>query len=167
MSQASVPELVATVPQVGRVEWIGVRTAKRGRVEAVEATDALEGLGLRGDYREQATANPDAKRHVTLIQSEHLPVVAALVGVDEVAPSATRRNIVVSGIPLIALKGLTFAIGDAVLEGTGECHPCSRMEQNIGVGGYQAMRGHGGLTARIVRGGRIAVADEVRVIDQD
>jgi MOSC domain-containing protein YiiM len=65
------------------------------------------------------------------------------------------------GINLLALKGRRFQIGEAVLEGSGLCHPCSRMEEALGHGGYNAMRGHGGLTTRIVRSGRIALGDPV------
>ena len=92
-------------------------------------------------------------------QAEHLPVVAALAGLPDVSPMTLRRNLVVSGLPLVALKGRRFRIGEVVLEGTGPCDPCSRMEDALGPGGYNAMRGHGGLCARIVSGGRIAVGD--------
>ena len=94
--------------------------------------------------------------------AEHLPVIAALAGLDEVSPAQLRRNIAVRGIPLLALKDRRFQIGEVILEGTGECHPCSRMEETLGEGGYNAVRGHGGLTARVIRGGVIRLGDEVR-----
>lgn len=96
---------------------------------------------------------------MTLIQAEHLPVIAALCGRAEVTPEALRRNLVISGLPLLALKDARFQIGEVILEGTGECHPCSRMEETLGEGGYNAVRGHGGLTARVIRGGLIREGD--------
>ena len=76
-------------------------------------------------------------------------------------PATLRRNLVVSGLPLVALKGRRFRIGEAVFEGTGDCDPCSRMEAALGPGGYNAMRGHGGLCARVLQGGRISLGDDV------
>lgn len=76
----------------------------------------------------------------------------------------TRRNILVSGINLLSLKGKQFQIGDAVFEYSGECHPCSRMEEALGKGGYNAMRGHGGITARVINSGSLKVTDAVEVL---
>lgn len=147
--------LMATLPRPGRVQWIGLRTARDVPMREVVAAEAVAGKGLLGDRY----ASASGKRGITLIQAEHLPAIAALAGLQSVVPATLRRNLVVSGLPLVALKGRRFRIGGAVFEGTGDCDPCSRMEAALGPGGYNAMRGLGGLCARIVSGGRIAVGD--------
>jgi MOSC domain-containing protein YiiM len=78
-----------------------------------------------------------------------------------------RRNLVVSGVNLLALKGRRFLVGEAMLEGTGPCHPCSRMEEALGPGGLNAMRGHGGLNARVLQGGLIRLGAAVWVLGPD
>jgi MOSC domain-containing protein YiiM len=147
--------MMATLPRAGRVEWIGLRTRRDGPMHVVDAVDAVSGKGLVGDRY----AGGSGKRGITLIQAEHLPAIAALAGRAAVDPALLRRNVVVSGLPLVALKGRRFRLGGVLLEGTGDCDPCSRMEEALGPGGFNAMRGHGGLCARIVEGGRIALGD--------
>ena len=149
--------LMATLPRPGRVQWIGLRPAREVPMREVAVAEAVTGKGLVGDRY----ASGSGKRGLTLIQAEHLPAIAALSGHAVVEPSLLRRNVVVSGIPLVALKGRRFRIGEALFEGTGDCDPCSRMEAALGPGGYNAMRGHGGLCARIVAGGRFSVGDPV------
>jgi len=151
--------LLATLPQRGRVDWIGLRPARDVEMREVDAIEAITGKGLLGDRYVSASG----KRGITLLQAEHLPAIAALSGHDAVAASLLRRNVVVSGIPLIALKDREFQIGDLILQGTGPCDPCSRMETALGAGGYNAMRGHGGICARIVRGGVLRIGDVVHV----
>jgi MOSC domain-containing protein YiiM len=127
-------------------------------VRVVAEAMAKAGLGLVGDHYK---SGGKGTRQVTLTQAEHLPVIAALLGCRGLDPGMLRRNLVVSGINLLALNGMRFRIGSALLEGTGLCHPCSRMEEVLGEGGYNAMRGHGGLTARILEGGVLRLDDPV------
>lgn len=148
----------APVAGPGRLEWIGLRPRRRAPLVAVEEASAEIGRGLAGD---RVFDTGSDKRQVTLVQAEHLAAVAALAGTPSVAPEQLRRNLLVSGINLQALKNRRFRIGAALLEGTGDCHPCSRMEENLGRGGYQAMRGHGGITARVLESGVIRVGDPV------
>lgn len=160
----STRDLVDAIPQVGRLAWIGLRPERGAPVRAVASATALAGVGLEGDHRTVGRApSATSTRQVTLFQAEHLPVVGALAGAD-VGPEDTRRNLLVAGINLSSLRGRRFAIGDVELEATGDCHPCSRMETTIGPGGFQAMRGHGGFTARILTGGRLRVGDAVRAL---
>ncbi len=149
--------LMATLPRAGRVQWIGLRPKRDVVMREVDEAMAATGLGLEGDRY----ASGSGKRGITLIQAEHLPVIAALAGIDRVQPATLRRNVVVSGLPLVALKGRRFRVGEVLLEGTDDCDPCSRMEAALGPGGYNAMRGHGGLCARILEGGRLRIGDAV------
>ena len=157
--ELTLAELLATLPQTGRVVWIGVRPARRASVTAVDAVEAIAGQGLAGDHYAH-----DGNRQVTLIQAEHLAAVAAFVGRPTLDAAVIRRNIVVAALNLLALKGRRFRVGGALLEATGPCEPCSRMEEALGPGGYNAMRGHGGITARVVAGGPIRVGDAVAAI---
>ena len=118
--------------------------------------------GLQGDHY----SRDSGKRQVTLIQAESLAAIASHLGLETLAPERLRRNLVTRGINLLALKDRKFRIGDALLEMTGECHPCSRLEETLGVGGYNATRGFGGMTAKILARGRINVGESVVRIDE-
>ncbi len=162
MSKAEpiVKELLQTIPQVGTVTGIFLRPERREM--PVETKEVLAGEnGLVGDHFSSSYSD---KRQVTLIQQEHLDAVFAIMGLPNVDPRLTRRNIVVKGINLLALKDKKFQIGDAILETTGECYPCSRMEENLGVGGYNTMRGHGGITARVIKPGFIRTNSKVKMV---
>ena len=153
--QLLISELINRHAQSGVVRWVGVRPARKAEMISVEQ-GAIGDAGLEGDHR----AKP-GKRAVTLIQWEHFAVMASLLGVKAVAPETLRRNIVVSGINLLGLRNRRFRIGSVVLDGSGLCAPCSRMETALGSGGYSAVRGHGGITASVVEGGMVCVGDHV------
>ncbi|MHC8385435.1 MOSC domain-containing protein [Pseudomonas sp. LB3P14] len=156
-------ELIAEVPQQGQVRWIGVRPQSRSQMLELDAVEARLEAGLTGDHARPGARNA---RQVTLIQWEHLAVINALMGrpVDQpVLAHDLRRNLVISGINLFSLKGRRFKIGQAIFETTGWCQPCARLENNLGPGTFQAVRGHGGITARVLQSGIIRLDDTVSV----
>lgn len=121
-------KLFSTMPQVGKVNWLGIRSARRAELEEVTEVLVTEESGLEGDHY----IGSSGKRQITLIQNEHLDVVASIMKIAKISPELVRRNIVVSGLNLLALKANKFQIGEEViLETTGLCHPCSRMEENL------------------------------------
>ena len=153
----SLSDLIARFPYRGEVAWIGRRPARRANIIPCKGVTVLAGGGLEGDHYRGRSGS----RGVTLVQAEHLAVLGALLRRDPIDPALLRRNLVVSGVNLAALKGRRFRIGTAVLEGTGPCPPCSRMEEALGPGGYNAMRGHAGLNARVVTGGIVRLGDAI------
>lgn len=155
--------LMTTFPIPGRLDWIGVRPGRKVPMVALAEVLAVAGRGLDGDRYRSASG----KRAVTLIQAEHLAVIGAMLQQRAPEPAQLRRNLVVSGINIAALKGMRFQIGEAVLVGTGFCHPCSRMEEVLGPGGYNAVRGHGGLTARIIESGVMRCGDGLVLLGRD
>lgn len=152
----SIKSLTQQFPRPGKLTWIGLRPARNQTMIQVDEAVADPNQGLIGDRYNGRSG----KRHVTLFQQEHLAVIAALTS-KRVSAEMLRRNLLVSGINLLALKGQYFSIGEVTFRATGPCHPCSQMEAVLGVGGYNAMRGHGGLTAQIITSGRIKINDSV------
>ncbi len=157
-------KLMNTMPQQGKVTWIGVRPKRKAPLLSVDNVEAITLKGLQGDH---FSGSATSKRQVTLIQQEHIDLVSSVMQLDTLTPGMLRRNIAVKGINLLALKDRKFWVGDVLLEYTGECHPCSRMEEIMGPGGYNAMRGHGGITARILKGGAIGLNATVSMAEEN
>ena len=154
-------DVLRIIPQKGKVEWIGIRSKKKEELSVVESVKVEKETGLGGDYFKGSSSS---KRQVTLIQQEHLNKVSSILGKKRIDPKLTRRNIVVSGINLLSLKHHQFRIVYVTLETTGICAPCRRMEENLGAGGYNAMRGHEGITATVIEEGKIKLGDTLELI---
>jgi MOSC domain-containing protein YiiM len=135
-----------------------VRPGRREPLRSLSSANLAAASGIEGDHYRTTR---DGARQVTLIAAEDIAAIASFLGEREIPFGRLRRNLVTRGINLSALKGRRFRVGAALLEATGECAPCSRMEQEFGTGGYNAVRGHGGITARILEGGAIRVGDIV------
>jgi MOSC domain-containing protein YiiM len=167
----SLQELSQHFSTEGRIEAIVLRPGRKKPAVMVSEVEAVPGYGLIGDRRadKDRTGTP-RKREITLIQAEHLPLIAHWGGLESLSPLQLRRNLVVSGINLLSMRSpfpnlpLCWQIGEqAQIEITGPCDPCSRMELDLGEGVYNAMRGHGGVTGLVRVGGLIRVGDRVRL----
>ena len=144
----------------GQLEWIGLRPGRKIPMQIEQQADALATLGLKGDRRCQGT--PGSARQVTIISVEYIHMIQRLLQRKDIAPEQLRRNLVVSGINLTALRHQRFKIGEhAVFAATALCHPCRRMELALGKGGVAAMLGHGGLCAKVLQSGTINIGDPI------
>ena len=150
-------------PHHGRVEWIGIRPEKSSPLIACKTVEACANFGLIGDY---TSLTRGGKRQVTLFQAEYLPVAISLLRDESLAYENFRRNIVVSGLNLNILVNEQLTIGEALIEISGLCHPCAKLERELGTGAYNALSGHGGITAKIVQTGQIHVGDAVEVVQR-
>ena len=151
-------------PRPGKIDWIGIRTGQGKEILPVDSAELILDHGIAGDKAGQIIGS---KRQVTLIQAEYLPVMQSLLNKDEITPALLRRNIVVSGINLSILRGLKLKIANTVIEITGNCAPCYKMEQALGFGAFNAMRNHGGINAMVKKGGMIRIGDEVHVCKEE
>jgi len=158
-SQARLLDKLCANIAPGKLEWIGLRTERRGEVAVVGHAEAVIGLGLVGDHRMKKT--PGSARQVTLISSEYLEAICRHTGHASIDPRLLRRNLVISGMNMNLLRYQRLQIGNVILETNALCHPCSRMDEALGKGGTAAMFGHGGLCAKVIQSGTFSVGDVV------
>ena len=142
----------------GSIVSIQLCVGHRDPMNVVESARMLEDYGIEGD-RHAVSEGARTKRQVLLIDQETLDNF-------ELNPGQVRENITTSGIDLHSLsEGQRLAIGDeAVVEITGHCAPCGRMDE-IREGYSTALEGHRGMLASVIRGGEIAVGHAVKESD--
>ncbi|HEY1107546.1 MAG TPA: molybdenum cofactor biosysynthesis protein [Opitutaceae bacterium] len=111
----------------------------------------VAGRGVEGDrffdYR------PDYPGQITFFAAEVFDELRLALGVPAVTPAALRRNVLVRGIDVRALIDCEFAVQGVWFRGACECKPCYWMNQAIGPGAEDWLRGRGGLRARILSNG--------------
>lgn len=140
-----------------------MRGSSREPARTIPATLALSRVGLADDRLGRRGVSELSTRQVTLIQADHPGVVAHLARVDEVNPLGLRRNLVVSGINLLAHEDCQAPGGEC---STGKRRTLSRLFAP-GRGHWTrrpraAMRGHGGMTPCVLVSGPINVDDIVK-----
>lgn len=119
---------------------------------AADHLECVAGRGIRGDrffdYK------PDYKGQITFFAMETLDVLARELGLADVRPEFTRRNVFTRGADLNALVGVEFEIQSVRFAGTEECRPCYWMNNAFRDGRVEEwLKGRGGLRARILTDG--------------
>jgi len=151
----------------GELLAIGVASEAKSPLVAVEAAVITE-KGIAGDrYSTGKGAGQRGKikdeQHVTLISAEAIAAACEESGLP-ITHLLTRRNLLVSGVPLADLISKYFRVGEVVLFGFEDCAPCGYLEKMTFPFIKQALKNRGGLRAVVVSGGTIRVGDEVRAV---
>ena len=82
------------------------------------------------------------------------------------AAGEVRENVTTSGLDLSELqRGRRLSVGEVELEVTGECTPCSRMDE-ISPGLQERSEGRRGILATVRLTGSVSVGDGVRVLEE-
>lgn len=158
-SQAKLLDKLCANIAPGKLDWIGLRSERRGEVLVVDQAEAVVGLGLVGDHRMKKT--PGSARQLTLISHEYIEAICRHTGHSSIDPRLLRRNLVISGMNMNLLRYQRLQIGEVILETNALCHPCSRMDEALGAGGTAAMFGYGGLCAKVIQGGVMRLGEAV------
>ena len=149
----------------GVVEGIFVTGEGSAPMKRVEEVRTVEGCGIEGDRYCEGTGfwtRYGDVCEVTLIESEDLDYIENELGIA-VKNGEHRRNIVTSGIRLVDLRRKRFRIGETVLEYDRPRPPCRHVQDLSEPGMTRALKGRGGICARVVEAGRIRVRDAIEV----
>ena len=139
----------------GLVEAIFIARERSAPTHARESVRAVPGRGLEGD-RHFGRPNHD----LTLIEAEAVEALASDHGID-LGLGEPRRQVVTRGISLNEMVGKRFSVGGVECEGEELCHPCRHMEKLTEPGVLKGLVNRGGLCARVLNEGEIAVGDPV------
>ena len=138
-----------------------------GEMKSVQAATALEGCGLKGDRYCGGTGHWSRFGRVcevTFIAAEDLDDIERGTGVG-VKYGEHRRNVVTRGISLKTLRrGERFRVGEVAFEYRGPRSVCRYIERLTEPGMTQALKGRGGICARVIENGTIRVDDEIEVV---
>lgn len=133
-------------------------------MQSRERLRIVAGSGVEGDRyaagRGHWSYEPRYVSEVTFIEREVLERVGAELGAP-FAPHESRRNVVTEGVRLQELVGARFTVGGATFLGERPCEPCRYLDELLGKPVRALLGVDGGLRARIVADGEIAVGDSI------
>ena len=136
----------------------------RGPIEVLDRVGVSIDDGVAGNGRGKVDPGKPGRRQISLIEQESWDAALALLGL-ELPWHVRRANLLVAGLRLPRAEGAIIAIGESLrLMVTCECDPCSRMDE-IAPGLREALLPdwRGGVLARVIAGGEIALGDAIRI----
>jgi MOSC domain-containing protein YiiM len=118
----------------------------------MKTVECVAGRGIRGDR--YFDFKEDHKGQITFFSKEVLDALESELGLQEAQPTATRRNVIVSGIDLNSLIGQEFEIQGVRFAGVEECRPCYWMNRAFDNAQVETwLKNRGGLRARVLTDG--------------
>lgn len=117
----------------------------------VESVECVTDRGIQGDRFFGFKEN--YKGQITFFAHEVCERLGEQFQMMGVEPSVFRRNVITKGLDLNTLIGTEFELQGIRFYGTEECRPCYWMDQAVGPGAEEAMKGNGGLRAQILSDG--------------
>jgi MOSC domain-containing protein YiiM len=151
----------------GFVEGVFLAPEAGTEMQSVQAATALEGCGLEGDRYCAGSGHWSRFGRVcevTFIAAEDLHNIERETGVG-VKQGEHRRNVVSRGISLKAFRrGERFRVGEVAFEYRGPRSVCRYIERLTEPGMTQALKGRGGICARVIENGTLRVGDEIEVV---
>jgi MOSC domain-containing protein YiiM len=149
----------------GVVDEIFMTATGSAQMERVEEVRTIEGCGIEGDRYCEGTGfwtRFGDVCQVTLIEGEDLDYIEEEFGV-RVKNGEHRRNIVTRGLRLDEMRRKRFRIGEAILEYDRPRPPCRHVQDLNEAGMTRALKGRGGICARVVKAGWIRAGDAIEV----
>ncbi len=151
----------------GRLLGIARHARPRAPMETIEHAAVGLDTGIAGDFRGAIKPGGKGRRQVTAMMLSDWQAAMAELGAPPVVWSDRRVNLLVDGIDLPREKGALLRVGSALFEITGECDPCSRMEEvSPGLKAALTPGWRGGRLLRVIAAGEIAIGDIVAIEQQ-
>jgi MOSC domain-containing protein YiiM len=140
---------------MGEVLHLFTCLVHRFPMREVPEIEVIHDKGFKGCIH----GRPGSKRQVSLMDRETLDKLG-------LAPGIVKENITTRGIDFQTLAtGNLLRIGKCVLEITGPCDPCARMDE-IRVGLQAELRGQRGWLCRVEEAGKIRRGDRIELLAQ-
>lgn len=150
----------------GRLAGIARHDRPKGQMETLERVSVTAAEGVHGDFRGAlAATKPARKRQVSLLEADGWRLAVAETRAH-LEWWDSRRNLLLEGVRLPRAVGTRVRVGEGlVIEITGECDPCERMDAlHEGLRAALTPDWRGGFVGRVVEDGEIAIGDEIRVL---